>query len=67
MQHFAKSHMIAAKQTVILNFIPKLLCALMDMSDMPSEISLHLNQEHGKISSGTRTFLSLPRSFALRH
>ena len=67
MQHFVKSQTLAAKQTAILNFIPMLLCVLMDMSDMPSKISLHLNQEHGKFSSGTRAFLSLPRSFALRH
>lgn len=67
MQHFVKSQTLAAKQTVIFNFIPMLLCVMMDMSDMPSEISMHLNQEHGKFSSGTRTFLSLPRSFALRH
>ncbi len=67
MQHFVKSQTLAAKQTVILNFIPMLLCVLMDMSDMPSKISMHLNQEHGKFSSGIRAFLSLPRSFALRH
>jgi hypothetical protein len=65
-RHFVESRTLAARLTGILNFITMLLCLLMDMFNMPSEIRIHLNQGHGKFPSGSRAILPRPDSFALR-
>ena len=67
MRHYADSRKLAAKVTGILNFITMLLCLLMDMLDMPSEIRIYRNQGPVKLSSGTRAFLYLPAFFTLKH
>ncbi len=65
-RHFVESRTLAARLTGILNFITMLLCLLMDMFNIPSEIRRYLNMEHGKIPSGSCAILSKPASFALR-
>ena len=66
-QHFVKSHTFAAKQTGILNFITMLLCLLMDMLDMPSEIRIYRNQGPVTLSSGARAFLYMPAFFTVKN
>ncbi len=66
MRHYVESHTIAARLAGIFNFIALLLCLLMDLLNAPSEIRIPVNQERGKILSGSPAVLRRPDSFALR-
>jgi hypothetical protein len=66
-RRFVGSRTLSAKLVGIFNFITVLLCLLMDMLNVPSEIRIPVNQERGKILSGCPVVLTRPDSFALRY
>jgi len=66
-RHYVDSRKLVAKMIGFLNFITTFLCLLMDAVDMPSGIRIHLNQEHGTSSPGTRVSLPTPAFFSFSH